>query len=86
MQAKMSQPLTTTLSPIPLYTQIKDILRERILGGTYKPRLAAETAQQQNHFRLPEQAHIQCQCRRRYRQNIQPRPIHPAISGRLLKP
>jgi len=34
---RMNQPLTTTLSPIPLYTQIKDILRERILDGTYKP-------------------------------------------------
>lgn len=32
----MASLLTIPLSPIPLYTQIKDILRERILDGTYK--------------------------------------------------
>ncbi|MBI3526087.1 MAG: GntR family transcriptional regulator [Betaproteobacteria bacterium] len=26
-----------SLSPVPLYTQIKEVLRTRILGGTYKP-------------------------------------------------
>jgi len=31
----MARLLTTPLSPVPLYTQIKDILRERILDGTY---------------------------------------------------
>ncbi|MEP6606729.1 MAG: GntR family transcriptional regulator [Nitrosospira sp.] len=32
----MTSSLTLVPSPLPLYTQIKDILRERILEGTYK--------------------------------------------------
>jgi GntR family transcriptional regulator len=32
----MPNSLTLVLSPLPLYTQIKDLLREQILDGTYK--------------------------------------------------
>jgi GntR family transcriptional regulator len=28
---------TVELSPVPLYTQVKEIVRERILDGTYQP-------------------------------------------------
>lgn len=43
----MVNSLTMVLSPLPLYTQIKDILRERILDGTYKA-----------HQRLPSESEM----------------------------
>ncbi|SFW13700.1 GntR family transcriptional regulator [Nitrosovibrio sp. Nv17] len=33
----MTDPLIIPLSPVPLYTQIKDFLRQRILEGSYRP-------------------------------------------------